>query len=162
MSRGSGRQHARIQLAIWDGDFAALTADEQLVYLMLVSSSDMSYAGVLPLLPKRLAAQTSDLNERRVRAALKGLAAQRYVILDEDTDEICVRTYVRHDGILKQPNVIRALNKAYAKVHSERIREAIRVEMVKAIGEGFPEGIPQGHANALLEGFAKGVLEGVA
>ena len=162
MSRGTGRQYARIQLAIWNGEFAALPTDEQLVYLMLISSPDMSYAGVLPLLPKRLAAQSTDLTERRVRMALKGLAAKAYVILDEDTDEICVRTYVRHDGVLKQPNVIRALNKAYSKVHSERIKRVIRGEMDKAIGEGFPEGIPVGHAKALREGFAEGLVEDVA
>ena len=159
MASGDGRGFARIHLTIWDGDFTELAAPEQLVYLMLLSSRDLSYCGVAPLLPKRLVLMTQDLTERRVFAALKTLAEHRHIVVDEETAEVPDRTYVRHDGILKQPNLVRAMNKAYDKVHSGFLRETIRDELSKAIVEGFPEGLPQGIEKALREGFAAPDLE---
>lgn len=159
MSRGDGRGFARIHLSIWDGDFPDLSSADQLVYFMLLSSRDLSYCGVTPLLPKRLTLLSTDLTERKVLASLKHLAQRRYLVVDEGTAEVLVRTYVRHDGILKQPNLVRAMNKAYDKVHSEHIREAIRDELSKAVAEGFPKGLPEGIAKALTEGFAAPYLQ---
>jgi len=144
---------------IWDTDFVDLTMAEQLVYFMLVSSKDLSYCGVAPLLPKRLRLLASDMTERKARAALEGLAAKRYLVLDETTDEALVRTYIKHDGILKQPNMIRAMTRAFDRVHSEPIRKVIRFELGKALGEGFPDGFPEGIAKALQEGFPEGLGE---
>lgn len=48
------RDHARIYTSIWDDpDFLALGESEQLTYLKLVSSPDVTWCGVLPLLPQR-------------------------------------------------------------------------------------------------------------
>ena len=161
MARTRGRQFAVLRLSIWDDpDFAGLTADQQLVYIMAISSPDLSYAGVFPLLTQRFT-RISDLTDRRVRNALDALAQKRYLVIDRETGEVCVRTYIRHDGVLKQPNVVRAMNKAYEKVHSGLIRETIRDEVAKALGEGFPQGFPQGLSKALEEGFAKDLLEGL-
>lgn len=167
MARSRGRKFAVVQVAIWDDpDFAALSGDEQWLYLAAISSPDMSYVGVLPLLPQRFARLAKGMTVRRVETALRNLHAGNYLVVDDDTGEILVRTYVRHDGVLKQPNVVRAMNKAFDKVHSEHLREVILEEVGKAIGEGFPQGLTQGLAQALREGFAEGFLqdfeEGVA
>ena len=154
------RDHARIFLSIWDDpEWARLNSLQQWTYLALISSRDLSYCGVLPLTPVRLLL-AQDVTERKVSAALDALADKRFVIIDRETAEVCVRTYVRHDGILKMPNVVRAMNKAWAKVHSEPIREVITDELGNGLRETFRQGIGEGMCKAIAEGFGKGFVEG--
>jgi adenosine/AMP kinase len=130
------RNHARLLVTIWDDiDWLQLTAIQQITYLSLLSSRDLSWAGVAPLLPQRIAHHAADLTEAKVRAALKVLAGHRFVVVDERTAEVAVRSYVRHDELLKQPNVVKAMIKDLAKVHSEAIREAIGNELRRKYGE---------------------------
>lgn len=156
------RDHARILLSIWDdSDFVSLSSVQQRTYLALISSRDLSYCGVHPLIPVRLCS-ASDMAERKVSAAIDALEAKKFLIVDRDTAEVCIRTYVRHDGILKMPNVVRAMNKAWSKVHSATIRKAIRRELGVALADAYPEGIGQAMCKALAEGFGKGFVEGFA
>ena len=155
------RDHARIQVAIWDDDdFIGLTAVQQQVYLALLSSSDLSYAGVCPLLPGRIAGRAADLTKAKVQAALRVLERTRFIVVDAETDEILVRSYVRHDGILKQPNMLAATIKAWALIHSEKIQQAILIELERGMQEGFPDGLTHGYTDALMKGFRKGLPEG--
>lgn len=157
------REHARIFLSIWDdADFLALTVAEQQAYFALVSSPDLSWCGVLPLLPSRLARLSADGTNAKTSKALAGLESRRFIIIDRETDEMAVRTFVRHDGVMKQPNVLCAAIKAWGKVHSATIREAIREELGKAYAEGFPEGFGEGFAKAFGRSFRDGFPEGFA
>lgn len=57
------REHARIYLSAWDDDdFLALSQVEQWAYWALLSSPDLSWCGVAPLLPQRLAKLSRDGN----------------------------------------------------------------------------------------------------
>lgn len=157
------REHARIFVSIWeDADFLALGMAEQWTYMALLSSPDLSWCGVLPLLPQRLGRLSRDGSPAKAAKALAGLGAARFVLVDEGTAEVCIRTYVRHDGVMKQPNVVCAAIKAWAKVHSDPIREAIREEFAKAYAEGFPEGFGEGFAKAFGRSFPEGFPEGFA
>lgn len=130
------RDHARLLVSIWtDEDFTRLTSAQQLTYLSLISSPDLSWCGVLPLLPQRLALLSSDATDRKVRANLAALEAQRFVVMDEVTAEILVRSYVRHDNLLRQPNVVKAMVKALQKVHSERLQRVVLAELNRAYHE---------------------------
>lgn len=156
------RDHALIFVSIWeDPDFVALKSGEQSAYFKLISSRDISYCGVLPYLPKRIARLAADTTERQIVQAMARLADARFVVIDHDTDELLVRSYVRHDGILKMPNVVRAMNKAWERVHSEHLRQVIYEETVRAIDEQFPTELPKGLRDALAEGFAEPFLEGI-
>ena len=157
------REHARIYLSAWDDDdFLALTQAEQWAYWALLSSPDLSWCGVAPLLPQRLAKLSRDGNAAKISRALAGLEAQRFILIDSETVEVAVRTFVRHDGVMKQPNVLCAAIKAWGKVHSEPIREALRDEFRRAYVEGFPEGFGEGFGKAFTRSFAKGFPEGFA
>ena len=130
------REHARLLVSIWDDDdFVSLTTASQTVYLALISSPDLSWCGVAPLLPKRLVRNASDFTERKVKAAMETLATARFLIIDHDTAEVLVRSYVRHDGILKQPNVTKALVRAMDRVHSDPLREAVKDELGRLMSE---------------------------
>ena len=124
------RNHARLLVSIWDDeDWLALTTSQQITYAALMSSEDLSWCGVALLTPQRLARTSVDMTERRVRANLKVLEAARFLVLDESTAEILVRSYVRHDDLLKQPNITKAMVKSLDRVRSADIRHAVIVEL---------------------------------
>lgn len=154
------REHARILLSIWDDpDFVALKSIDQWTYFAMLSHRDLSWCGVAPLLPQRYAALARDLTPAKVRGALDRLTDARFVVLDDDTAEIAARSFVRHDGIMKQPNVILAALKAWSRVHSEPIKEVIRQEFARAYAEGFPEGFPEGFVKAFRRAYPDGFGE---
>ena len=165
--------HRRISLDIWDdNDWTSLTSAQQIAYLTLITSRDLSWCGVLPYLPARYALLAKDWTERKFIAAITGLEAGRFLIVDRTTAEILVRSYVRHDGLLKQPNVTKALVKAYERVHSEHLRGAIRVELARLLSEtpdakgwqgmaaASPELLDELHAMASPKGSGKGSPKG--
>ena len=157
------RGHARVFVSIWDDDdFVALPVSEQWLFFALLSSPDISWCGVLPLIPSRIARLADGLTPAKVRRSLDRLAADRFVIVDDDTAEVLVRSFVRHDGIMRQPNVLCAAIMAWGKVHSDPIREAIKGEFARAYGEGFPEGFPEGFGKAFGRSFRGGFPEGFA
>lgn len=158
------RDHVKMWLDVQDdAEFCKLTAQQQWAYWALLLSRDLSYVGVVPLLPKRFAPLAADQNARTITQAIKALADAGFVAVDNDTDEVLVKAHIRRDGILKQPNVIRAMNKAYDRVHSDRLRELIRDEVRRGIAERWPEGFTEGSAEpfrkALAEGFAEPFTE---
>ena len=169
------RDHARLLLSIWsDPDWVTLTAAQQHAYLALVSSEDLSYCGVAPLIPARYQHISSDMTPRRFMAAVDGLEARSFVVTDRDTVEVLVRSYVRHDGLIKQPNVTKAMVTALRRVHSQRIAEAVWAEIArlyaddpgakgwKGFAEAFPEGWGNLTANPSPKGSAKGSRKGKA
>lgn len=126
------RNHARLLVSIWDDeDWLALTASQQITYAALMSSEDLSWCGVALLTPARLAGISADMTERKIRANLDALQAGpgRFLVIDEKTAEILVRSYVRHDDLLKQPNVTKAMVKSLERVRSDRIRHAVIIEL---------------------------------
>lgn len=148
------RKHARLLLTIWDDPhWRALTSAQQSTYLALLASKDLSWCGVAPLLPQRLAGSAADLTEGKVRSSLKVLADQpgRFLVVDEATAEVAVRSYVRHDEILKQPNIRKAMVKGLDRVHSRCIRDTIIAELRRTMNEEpnqpgwktFPDDHPQ-------------------
>lgn len=128
------RDHARLLVSIWeDADWTSLDTASQTVYSALISSPDLSWCGIAPLLPQRIARGARDLTERKVRVAFTELTKRRFLVIDEETAEILVRSYVRHDGILKQPNVTKALVRALDRVHSDALAEAVKVELARLL-----------------------------
>lgn len=128
------RKFARLQIAIWDDpEFISLIPSTQIVYLSLISSRDLSWCGVAPLLPKRLTGNSKGLNERKVVTALDQLDASRFVILDHDTSEIAVRTFIHHDQVMQQPNVAKAMGRALNLVHSQSLRASIEDELAREL-----------------------------
>lgn len=127
------RDHARFYLSIWnDKDFRALTVEAQHAYMTLVSQPGLSYAGVLDYFPGRLATLTNGHTARRVSTAVTSLSRTRFVVVDRDTSELLVRTYVKHDGVLNRANMGKAVARAFGRVTSPNLRAAIVDELAKA------------------------------
>lgn len=130
------RDVANVQTAIWGSpDWKSLTALEQWLYLHLLSHPTLSYAGVADWFPKRIAAGSRDITADQVEALAQGLQAARFVFISDDTDEILIRSFLRHDGLLKQPKLSVSMANAFAAVASIDIQRVIVKELQKLSSE---------------------------
>jgi len=133
------RKYGKSWVSRWDdADFVGLTSSQQAFYDALSTHPDISWCGVLPLVPTRFVGLASDYTEPKCRALIKALDKARFLVVDSRTGEMCVRTFIRWDEVLKVPNVTKAMGRAFYLVHSDRIREAILAELAKDLDD-FPD-----------------------
>lgn len=126
------RDRASIRVDMWaDADWRALPLDAQHLYMLLLSHPTLNYAGVADWRPGRLAALTAGASADSVREAARALERGRFILVDEDTEEVLVRSFVKHDGLLKQPKLAVAMASAYAGVASTQIQQVIAFEVQK-------------------------------
>lgn len=134
------RTHGRILVTIWsDKEFLALSTEAQRFYMLVLSQPKLSYCGVLPYTPRRWTLLAANDTLKGVLRAVKEGVDRRYVVVDENTEELWIRTFVKHDGLLKSPNLVKAMWKDFAEVQSDVIREGF----LKGLPEGFREPPPQ-------------------
>jgi hypothetical protein len=163
------RDHARIFTAIWsDPDFRALPVPPQHTFFMLLSQPRLSYCGVMDYLPNRLSKMSAKATARTTANAVSSLEKARFVVTDEDTGELLIRSFVRHDGLLAMPNMTKAMTKDYLAVLSDPLREAIKSELSRAFTEspdlggwkGLAQASPELHAEVTAKGSRKGSANG--
>lgn len=133
------RDRANINTNLWtDADWRDLDDAEQRLYMLLMTHPSLSYAGVADWRPGRLAAMSRDSSREAVERAAKGLQAKRFVFIDEDTEEILVRSFLRHDGLLKQPKLAVSMSNAFGSIASREIQMVIVNELQRLHSE-FPD-----------------------
>jgi len=89
------RLFGQVSCSIWDdADFCALSAGAQRTYLFLFTQREITACGSLPLTLRRWSkkAREDDLD-----IWLAELTDANFVLLDEDTEELLVRTFAKHD-----------------------------------------------------------------
>lgn len=154
------RSYAQIQVVIWrDGEFLALSATAQRMYLFLISQHDLNACGVIGLRTRRWASAARRLGPEQVAADLAELERARFIITDEDTEELLVRSFMRCNDVGRNANLrTKALRDVDATV-SDRIREVLAAELARmAQGKGVREGDQEGLFKGLGQG---GVGSGV-
>lgn len=163
------RDHARIYVAIWsDPDFRALPIPPQHAFFMLLSQPRLSYCGVMDYLPNRLAKMSDKATARSVTNAVAALEDAHFVVTDEDTGELLIRSFVRHDGLLAMPNMTKAMVKDYLTVLSDRLRDVITDELCRSYLEapdmggwkGLAAASPALHSMVTTKGSRKGSANG--
>ncbi|MEV0085239.1 hypothetical protein [Saccharopolyspora sp. NPDC050642] len=115
--------------AIWrNREFRALPADAQRVYLLLVTQPDISATGTLPLTLRRWADMASDTTVDGVTGALQVLSDKKFIVVDYDTEELLVRSFVKWDGghtnSKRRPVILRAAE----EIVSTLLRRVLRFE----------------------------------
>lgn len=124
------RDHARLYVHIWtDPDFIELSSVAKLIYLQLFSQPKLAYSGVLDLAAKRWAMAHPDLDLAAVRSALAELDAARFIVVDQETEEVLVRSFIRRDELWKQPNVLRGALRVAFEIVSPILRAALAREL---------------------------------
>jgi len=127
------RHYANVQTSVWaaDSGFRGLPARAQWLYLLLLSQPNISAAGVLPLTVRRWAQMSANMTTAALGEILDELEAQRYVVVDHDTEELLVRTFVRWDNGYRNPKRRPVILRDASAVESLPIRLALVDEFVK-------------------------------
>ena len=133
------RKFASVNVDIWgDPDFRLLPPGPQHLYLQLWTSPELSNCGVHDWRPARLTGLSSGYTAEHIQTLADCLAARHFLLMDDDTEELLVRSWLRFDGILKEPKKAVAAVAAYAATGSQIIRAALVHELTK-IREQHPE-----------------------
>lgn len=121
---------------IWeDADFIALSPLAQRAYMFLLSQPDLAHTGVIALRPKRWARKSPGLTAAQLGDNLAELEAARFLIVDDETEEVLVRSFMRRDRVFKQPNVMRAAADHVPLVESQPILRQLTAEMARIRSE---------------------------
>ncbi len=168
--------YGKLMSSIWsDPEFTALDAGAQQLYCLLISYPTRNLAGVLPLTLRRWANSTRGATVASVTDALRDLAASRFVVVDWNTEEVLIRTFIRNDEVHKQPNLMTAARRFCLQVDSPTLKWALHAELTRlpahkddaktqvvanALVDGVPEPPDEGLPEGLTEGFAEGLQEG--
>lgn len=122
--------YARVTRSIWtNDDFQALPQAAQWLYFRLLTSPTITYAGVTDWRPVRIAATSEGLDANAVEAASVELEQHLFTLVDRTTEEALIRTYIRHDGMMRQPNMMAVLARAYASITSKPLRGVVVHEL---------------------------------
>jgi len=131
------RNYAQIMTAIWDNaEFCALEESQQRAYLLLVTQKDISAAGVLPLRLRRWASKATNSTPDRLVQAFKVLEAGRFIVVDWDTEEVLVRSFIRWDGGFNNPKRRPVIIRSADEADSDLIRRHLAAEFARC---GLPE-----------------------
>jgi len=126
------RDYAAIRPRIWsDVTFASQNPDAILLFLFLWTQSDLSYAGSIHMRLRQWARKLPGLGEDRVRAAVDVLAANGYVVVDDVTEELLIRSFVAEDELWKQPKMLALSVKQARTIESEHLRAAYGRELLR-------------------------------
>jgi hypothetical protein len=138
------RSEARIFTSIWkDEDFVALPPGAQRLYLFLLSQHDLSYCGVIPLIPQRWASKAAGMTIPDIERDLKTLEGTAYpspnpdrvsaktpfAVVDRDSGEVLIRSLIRRDGIWKQPNLLKQARDSADQIESRHILGTLLAEL---------------------------------
>lgn len=125
-----------------DPDFIKLTPAGQWLYFQLLL--DVNHIGVADWRPKRLMDRAELATMDYVMAAALDLVENHFAVIDTHSEEILVRTYMKHDGAHKQPNTCTSMVNAFGRVGSPTLRAVITHELIK-IWDGIERGLAAGN-----------------
>lgn len=126
-----------IQTAIWlDADYLALSVDGKLLYLLLLTQPDVTHVGIVTLAPARWARQLG-MTARRFQTALRELVDTRFSVYDQATDEVLIRSWVKHN--LAGSKLEQAGKSHFALVGSPFLRWVLQSEHPELFGNPPPD-----------------------
>jgi hypothetical protein len=126
-------RESRVRVSIWDDrDWLKLPIDGQWLYQAFLSQQFLTKAGVLPI-PRRMWANLAADEDApdRIAAALKLLIERTFVVVDDDTDELLVRSYLRNAVQYGPPGTFRAGMDAAIAVRSRLLRAVLYEELLR-------------------------------
>lgn len=116
--------------SIWrDKEFRALPRTAQATYAMLLSQKELDRAGVQPLQVAKWAKSCDEITESDISDDLKVLEEHRFAFVDDDTDELFIRSYMRHCDVGRYPNILKNALRCAGMVASEKIRRELAAEL---------------------------------
>lgn len=128
----TGKDHARVNLDIWNDDaWLDLTPPAQHLYLVLWTSAGLSYCGAGEWKPGKIAQRARGWSGGDVESAGAELSRELFIIIDVDTEEFLLRSWVKHDGLWRTPNMAVSMANARADLASRTLRGVVVHEVAK-------------------------------
>ena len=112
-----------------DDEWRSLTMPAQHLYLLVLTDPELSYAGVADWRPARIQQRAAEWQMRDLMLAAGELSYTYFLVFDEDTEEVMVRSFLRWDGLLKQPRMAVSMANAFGSIGSNKIRAAVVHEL---------------------------------
>lgn len=126
------REYAKTNVTIWqDADWRNTPAPAQHLYLLMWTHPALDYCGVLDWRPGRLAQFAAGLTAETVTAAGACLQARQLIVVDDETEEALLRSWIRFDGLVGHDKLSVSMAKAFAGVASNKLRGVIVDELHK-------------------------------
>lgn len=126
------RDHARIKVDIWgDDDWLDLSTDAQMLYFTLYTSPGLTLCGAGDWHPGKLCNRSSDWTRERLNSAAVELSRNLFLIIDADTEEYLIRSWIKHDGLWRTPNMAVSVANARAELASRMLRGVVVFEVSK-------------------------------
>jgi hypothetical protein len=124
------RGHGRILTSIWeDTDFLSLDEREQRLYLFLISQPNLNHAGLLDLTLRRWSRKAHGLTVSELEKHLGRLEDACFIVVDDDTEELLIRSFVRNDGVWRMPKVMGAMVSGALEISSKKLQRALLAEI---------------------------------
>lgn len=128
------RSEARLQFGIWREGLADVSPHAKLLYCVLLTEPTVNAAGVGAWRLSRWMRNAS-LSDGETVKALEELTAgdprTARVVVDEDTEEVLVRTIIRHDGTAEMPYVLKGAIAVALRTASPLLRWVLAQELRK-------------------------------
>lgn len=124
------RDYAQIRQDMWSDDrWRNLTPAAQWLYMLLLSDPRLTYAGVTEWHPGRIAQRARECTGRDVLIAASELADEHFVVIDEETEEVAIRSFLKHDPVMRNPRLAVTMAKDFGVIASNKIRAAVVWEL---------------------------------
>lgn len=151
------RTYAKLMTSIWDDpEWRQLDSGPQRLYLMLLSQPGLTFCGVVAHTPRRWAGLVAHVTLKTILADLAALEARRFVVVDRDTEEVWIRSFVIHDGVLKSPNLVVAAHEDFRSIVSDTIKQRFLEGLPEGFREGFLKPPPRPTPKGSVNGSGKG------
>jgi len=152
------RKSAQIFTSIWNlrGDFRNLSEGAQRLYLLILTQPGLSHCGVLSLTPAGGALFSPTSTPEGIADALNELETERYIAVDVTTSEVMVRTFFKHDGLLRIPNMVRAMARDFDCIQSDDLQQQVAEALPQGFGETFGAGFEADFPPAIRQRFRQG------
>lgn len=126
------RTFGPIYASIWkDPDFIALPGHAQRLYMLLVSQGDISSCGTLPITLRRWSRMAIDTPIDSISISISILVSEGFIVLDEDTEELIVRSFIKWDKGYKVPKRLMAIKDAIRSMASPTLQQVAIGELAK-------------------------------
>lgn len=133
------RVYTPVKAAIWqDDDWRSLTPGAQHLYLVLLTSPGLSFAGVGDWRPRRLLPLARGWRMNDFTAAADELSQELLIVIDQDTEEYLVRSFLRHDGVMQHNKTCISAMNAFSEIASNTLRGVV-VHELRRLREEFPD-----------------------
>lgn len=128
MSRKYGKTHIKR----WNSpEWRALSPIAQWLYDALVSNANLSQCGSMDWKPKIMKTLAATLTVDVLDSAMRELREGLFVILDEEVDELLIRSFIRNDVEHSNRNMMVSVVKAWDRIGSMDLKQVVIFELLR-------------------------------